>query len=831
VLEAHSLTAMSIGVKHVINIGDYKQPELRDADDVQGRPDVRGIAKNVVFIDHGVFEDGPTETSRDDDWLVSTMSKRNTHEAELAVQIVHYLLAQGYAQTDIVILTPYLGQLCELRRALRHTKVDSWIGECDLEEMQHLVGENVITQLELARPAAAGGVRTSTIDNFQGEEAEIVVATLVRSNPSRQLGFLRKDDAEQRLNVLCTRARSGLVLIGNAECLQAAAHWRELLSLLRESGSVFDGLPLHCQVHGQLGDPSALSTPEQIHRRVRGGAGCGCKCDEILACGHPCPLDCHPFDRAHSKQVCNRLVRTRCRAGLHPIDKKCCDDAPPPCSVKVVQECGKGHFVVRECCGRSASCRVCAVLSQSERLCADALADAARGEVAVLERLARARLRAKLAAAPPASAAAAHSAVVPASPSEDETDDATTGDAPPAAVEDGPLGPELSREEARAALCMVATQFEQRERQIRRELEDALVEQQEKARKDLAAAHDELLASQARDKEALRARRAAAEEELRRMEARMERQRLEAKEAAAQELIAQDAELRVLHAVLAKDLSSIEGALGEAKAARPPPAVVANVRERIEAMVPTRTCVVCMEDRRAILDGVECCGGEAGHFVCDECFSRHAQAQIERQEFDGEVRCPMASAALGPRRCSSDPYPFAVLARHSSARVVDSWSSKRLELREQALARKMETEYEARLEQQIRERLARQSEEAAIESACKHICDKILTLACPRCGAAFVDYDGCHALTCRRQGCGCAFCALCLEDCGEDAHAHLAICESNASKGLYGGGFEEAQRVRRAKAVEEYLKGSPLLRERVLARCESQLRELKMWPL
>merc|ERR1711939_937344 len=54
-----------------------------------------------------------------------------------------------------------------------------------------------------------------------------------------------------------------------------------------------------------------------------------------------------------------------------------------------------------------------------------------------------------------------------------------------------------------------------------------------------------------------------------------------------------------------------------------------------------------------------------------------------------------------------------------------------------------------------------------------HIVEKILTLACPRCKQAFVDFSGCMALTCSRAGCGCGFCALCQEDCGNDAHAHL----------------------------------------------------------
>lgn len=49
------------------------------------------------------------------------------------------------------------------------------------------------------------------------------------------------------------------------------------------------------------------------------------------------------------------------------------------------------------------------------------------------------------------------------------------------------------------------------------------------------------------------------------------------------------------------------------------------------------------------------------------------------------------------------------------------------------------------------------------------IIDEILTLRCPRCKQAFLDFDGCFALTC--GSCPCRFCGWCLEDCGDhDAH-------------------------------------------------------------
>lgn len=45
------------------------------------------------------------------------------------------------------------------------------------------------------------------VDNYQGEEADVVIASLVRSNKDRSVGFLREPE---RINVLLSRARHGV---------------------------------------------------------------------------------------------------------------------------------------------------------------------------------------------------------------------------------------------------------------------------------------------------------------------------------------------------------------------------------------------------------------------------------------------------------------------------------------------------------------------------------------------------------------------------------------------------------------------------------------------
>jgi len=87
------------------------------------------------------------------------------------------------------------------------------------------------------------------------------------------------------------------------------------------------------------------------------------------------------------------------------------------------------------------------------------------------------------------------------------------------------------------------------------------------------------------------------------------------------------------------------------------------------------------------------------------------------------------------------------------------------------------------------------------------IVNEILTLSCPRCKMAFLDYSGCAALTCANGNCKASFCAICLKDCGTDAHPHVIICPENASKKLFVSvaDFNEYHRKRRERLINEKL--------------------------
>ena len=68
-------------------------------------------------------------------------------------------------------------------------------------------------------------ITTGTVDSFQGQERDIIVISLVRSNEEGQIGFLRD---LRRMNVAITRARMKLILIGNRKTLARLPFYRRL---------------------------------------------------------------------------------------------------------------------------------------------------------------------------------------------------------------------------------------------------------------------------------------------------------------------------------------------------------------------------------------------------------------------------------------------------------------------------------------------------------------------------------------------------------------------------------------------------------------------------
>jgi len=246
-----------------------------------------------------------------------------------------------------------------------------------------------------------------------------------------------------------------------------------------------------------------------------------------------------------------------------------------------------------------------------------------------------------------------------------------------------------------------------------------------------------------------------------------------------------------------------------------------------------KTCCICMEDHPA-RGGYVCDSAADPCFTCDECFAMHVRTKMEEdvgllEAAKGCVFCPNRTADGAHGSTAVDPVD---IVRHAPSAYA-AYQAAQVKVMEKQLIEKIRREERERLEAEAKRVAALSALERETEEAQRHVRDKILTLACPRCGQAFLDFEGCFALTCPR--CACAFCAWCLKDCGGDAHAHAAACGQQRGKNRYWGSaaeFDAVQVQRRTDALRLYLGGlRGEVRARVVAGCGQDLRDLGMQAL
>lgn len=75
-------------------------------------------------------------------------------------------------------------------------------------------------------------VEVRSVDGYQGREKEVIILSAVRSNRQGRVGFLCD---WRRLNVAITRAKSGLVVIGDSATLRRDDNWRAFIEWCLEN--------------------------------------------------------------------------------------------------------------------------------------------------------------------------------------------------------------------------------------------------------------------------------------------------------------------------------------------------------------------------------------------------------------------------------------------------------------------------------------------------------------------------------------------------------------------------------------------------------------------
>eukprot|EP00915_Cephaloidophora_sp_WS-2016_P005735 GHVH01007606.1.p1 GENE.GHVH01007606.1~~GHVH01007606.1.p1 ORF type:complete len:1799 (-),score=214.83 GHVH01007606.1:52-4785(-) len=302
-------------------------PFLKDGN-VYNKPHVLGLADDVVFVNHTEPEGSTADSA----------SKSNEHEAKMVVGTAMYLIKQGMkklqSDDEITIIATYMAQVAMIRSELKKHNIDTILGEQD-EKL--LVASDLY---ECNSTVHQKSIRVSTIDNYQGEESDIILLSLVRSNDRGITGFVKEPE---RVNVMLSRAREGLVIFGNLKTLTQAdapsrsgmsnSEWIRVKSLLDEKKQVFEGLPVVCNNHKR---PQLVKFPEDFDSMVPNG-GCNLLCGSKLKCGHSCPLRCHNV--SHDVVKCLYRYGAVCRKG-HYFEVEC-SELPEMTFCKVCEGCLK----------------------------------------------------------------------------------------------------------------------------------------------------------------------------------------------------------------------------------------------------------------------------------------------------------------------------------------------------------------------------------------------------------------------------------------------------------------------------------------------------------
>lgn len=170
---------------------------LKDGENVKNYPDVNGMRRNFFFLTHKHPESS------------SDTSKENKFEVDFIINLYKKLIGVGNNSEDIVILTPYIAQARKFNEKLKALNLPQ--------------------------------TKVAVLDNYQGEESNIILLSLVRSNKNHDIGFLAMP---QRICVLLSRAKMGFYICGNIECLaEGSKIWNEVGKILVKHNALGNEIP------------------------------------------------------------------------------------------------------------------------------------------------------------------------------------------------------------------------------------------------------------------------------------------------------------------------------------------------------------------------------------------------------------------------------------------------------------------------------------------------------------------------------------------------------------------------------------------------------------
>jgi superfamily I DNA and/or RNA helicase len=149
---------------------------------------------------------------------------------------------KGSLHSRVGVISPYAQQTSQIRRQLRERPADE------------------------ATRAALTAIEVATVDAYQGREKDYIIVSCVRAGQGGGIGFL-KDAA--RLNVMITRARLGLYILGDAETLRSDPMWCALLDDAKVSAySDLDKIHTHARILSRNHVRAQIQIYAHTHRHI-----------------------------------------------------------------------------------------------------------------------------------------------------------------------------------------------------------------------------------------------------------------------------------------------------------------------------------------------------------------------------------------------------------------------------------------------------------------------------------------------------------------------------------------------------------------------------------
>lgn len=219
------------------------------------------------FLQNGVTQEQRVRKDVDFPWPVADMpmmfwsnigneeisasgtSYLNRTEASNVEKAVTRLFKAGVKPTEVGVITPYEGQRSYIVTTMQNS------GTYKKEYYKE--------------------VEVASVDAFQGREKDFIVLSCVRANDNQGIGFLSD---HRRLNVALTRAKYGLVILGNPKVLAKHELWHSLLTHFKDRKCFVEGPLTNLQTCLlQFGRPRISYRQKNSHQApaVAGGYGNG----------------------------------------------------------------------------------------------------------------------------------------------------------------------------------------------------------------------------------------------------------------------------------------------------------------------------------------------------------------------------------------------------------------------------------------------------------------------------------------------------------------------------------------------------------------------------